>query len=907
MRLFRWLKEKTCYTFAIAMLSVMGGQVASFYGYFYFHFYIQHEGSMWDILPLNMVFISVFLLFVVSVIHYVIFGGLRALGHRCELRRLRIINDNVCDSGPREGMNLEALSDLLEALSRFPLWNTLAGSVLGFAYFSTLLVLVVFQEGGFQHSVLGLRAGMVSLLTYVYITFVISDFLTATTRSNVKKAIHSLGGQFEDRYVFSLKGKFISFVVFILLSLTILSSFSMSFQSDAGDRTALAIFAALSLAISSFLAVLFFTSFFRAINEVRVASEELAAGRKGYIFSGSLDKEFVLLNRTMIATAEEVNQYRSRMESLVQEKTRDLEQSLERLHSSEKRFRALVEHGSDVITVIGPEGARVYESPSMERVLGYSRKEIHGKNAFELIHPDDRTRVMEDFEKGLHVPGLTMSTEYRFRHKNGSWRNIKATGMNLLHDPAVGGVVVNSRDITDRARAEEQLQKSISLLRATLESTADGILVVNREGKIESFNRQFSEMWRIPEAVMASGDDDRALAFVLDQLKDPEAFVTKVRELYDREKDDSYDLLEFTDGRVFERYSKPQMIGPKAVGRVWSFRDITERKQAEDALREHKEHLSELVAERTAELEQEINERTRIEEKIRTLNEALEHRVQERTAELEKAFEELKRLDEMKDSFLSSVSHELRTPLTSIRSFAEILIHYDEEDPETRKEFLEIIRVESERLTRLINDVLDLSRIEAGKMVYNDELVFLEEVIQEVARSQHQLLSQKLLHLHLDFDPGLPPLYVDRDRVVQVVTNLIGNAIKFSFEGGEIDVRAERFEGKRSGESSEWVRLRVSDQGVGVEEKDAEIIFDKFRQVCTDTLKDKPRGTGLGLPICKDIVCHYGGDIWVENRQGQGSTFVVTLPGADPSASHAEQSTISEAPGDPVSPFPRRG
>ena len=896
---FRWFQEKTCYTFAIAALSVLGGQIASFYGYFYFHFYVQQEGPVAGVLPSDTAVICLCLLVVMSTLHYAFFGLFRVLGFGWELGRLRFVNDNVQGSTPRKGMDLEGLSRLLKALSRFPLWNTMTAGILGLVLFSLLLGVIVLQEGGIDYTLLGGRAGAVSLLIYLYITYVITDFLTAPTRSSVKKAIHDLGGQFKDEYVFSLKGKYTSFVVFMLLTLSILSSFSLRFENDPSDRTVLAVFAALSVAICAFLAVLYFSSFFRAIDEIRAASEELAAGKKGYVFSGSLDKEFVLLNRTMIATAEEVNHYRDRMEGLVREKTADLEQSLAKLNASEKRFRSMVEHGADIITILGEDGTRQYESPSVERVLGYSAEDVEGKSPFDQIHPDDRTRVVRAFEQGFRIPGFTVATEYRFLHKDGSWRNMKATAKNLLHDPIVAGIVINSRDITDRKLADERLQKSISLLRATLESTADGILVVNREGEIEGFNKQFTSMWRIPEAFMASGEDERIIQFVLDQLKDPEAFLKKIRELYDHEHEESYDVLEFLDDRVFERYSKPQRVGEKAVGRVWSFRDITERKRSEDALKGHREHLAELVGERTAELELEIKERMRIEEQIRTLNEALEHRVKERTADLEKAFQELKRLDEMKDSFLSSVSHELRTPLTSIRSFAEILLLYDEEDPDTRKEFLEIIRVESERLTRLINDVLDLSRIEAGRMVYNDERVSLEEVVRDVARSQRQLLGQKSLRLTLDVARGLPSVFADRDRMYQVVTNLIGNAIKFSFEGGEITVRAERFEGKRSGESTEWIRLSVSDQGVGIDERDAEIIFDRFRQVCTDTLKDKPRGTGLGLPICKDIVCHYGGDIWVEGRQGQGSTFFVTLPGANPLAEHPEAHSSAAASSGP--------
>lgn len=138
-----------------------------------------------------------------------------------------------------------------------------------------------------------------------------------------------------------------------------------------------------------------------------------------------------------------------------------------------------------------------------------------------------------------------------------------------------------SREGTKRASAEEDLARTLSLLRATLDSTADGILVVDRGGRIEIFNRQFAEMWRIPDAILATHDDNQALDFVLEQLEEPQVFIAKVRELYDNPEAESFDLLRFRDGRVFERYSKPRRLGEEIVGRVWSFRDVTARTQAE--------------------------------------------------------------------------------------------------------------------------------------------------------------------------------------------------------------------------------------------------------------------------------------------------------------------------------------
>jgi signal transduction histidine kinase len=329
-------------------------------------------------------------------------------------------------------------------------------------------------------------------------------------------------------------------------------------------------------------------------------------------------------------------------------------------------------------------------------------------------------------------------------------------------------------------------------------------------------------------------------------------------------------------------------IDASIVGYVVIYLVSELRKAREDLEGRVEERNRELMA-KNREFEKEIEERKRVEDEARRMNDQLDRRVRERTEDLKKAYEGLKRTDELKDAFLSSVSHELRTPLTSIRSFAEILLQYDEEPRETRKEFMEIIRVESERLARLINDFLDLSKIQSGKMVYNDDLVSVEAIIEDVTKSQHQLLQEKSLRLTLDISPDLPRTLADRDRIQQVITNLLANAVKFSFEGGVIRVRAEVLEGKRSGDTLDWIKVSVSDQGVGIEQDHFEMIFDKFIQVSEDTLEDKPSGTGLGLPICKEIVSYYGGHIWVMSCKAKGSTFSFTLPAADGCAEAARE------------------
>jgi signal transduction histidine kinase len=237
-------------------------------------------------------------------------------------------------------------------------------------------------------------------------------------------------------------------------------------------------------------------------------------------------------------------------------------------------------------------------------------------------------------------------------------------------------------------------------------------------------------------------------------------------------------------------------------------------------------------------------------------------------SDLATAHQELLSVDEMKTNFLANVSHELRTPLTSIRSFSELLLAY-EDDPLVQKEFLQIISTESERLTRLVNDVLDISRIEAGHMDWKMDTIDTPELVRDLGRTFAPLISLAQLTFHIDVDDNLDGVYGDRDRLHQVIANLLNNAMKFTRPGGTIVLRGAFV--------NDEVRVSVSDTGIGVALEDQERIFEKFQQV-GDTLTDKPRGTGLGLPICRDIVEHHQGRMWIDSVPGVGSTFTVALP-----------------------------
>jgi signal transduction histidine kinase len=244
------------------------------------------------------------------------------------------------------------------------------------------------------------------------------------------------------------------------------------------------------------------------------------------------------------------------------------------------------------------------------------------------------------------------------------------------------------------------------------------------------------------------------------------------------------------------------------------------------------------------------------------------------TSELRAANERLTELDRLKDDFISTVSHELRTPLTSIRALSEILHDNPDLEREQRVRFLGIVIKESERLTRLINQVLDLAKIESGKAEWRNAELDLGEVIEEALAATGRLFEEKRVRLTTELAADVPLLMVDRDRLVQVLLNLLSNAVKFCEAGsGHVQVRMQR--------QGEQVRVDVCDNGIGIRHEDREVVFEKFRQV-GNASTGRPQGTGLGLPICHQIVSHFGGRLWVESEPGRGATFSFTLPLASP-------------------------
>lgn len=309
--------------------------------------------------------------------------------------------------------------------------------------------------------------------------------------------------------------------------------------------------------------------------------------------------------------------------------------------------------------------------------------------------------------------------------------------------------------------------------------------------------------------------------------------------------------LRHSDGHPVPAEVSISVIGDGAGRQLLAIvRDVTEQRALEIEARHRLEQLQER------------------ERSLKLANEDLA----QHAAQIEEMNQRMQEMQEVKDHFLSSVSHELRTPLTSIRSFSEILLKHGEAEPEIRLEFLTIINKESERLTRLVNNVLDLAKIESGQAQLELSDFDVREVLQDAIASMSGLAASSGVHITRLWGEDPRPLFADRDKVQQLVMNLLANAVKFSPEGGRVDVLV------RDGSGPGRVEIAVKDRGPGIPAEDLDRIFEKYHQV-----GDASGGTGLGLTICHEIVLLHDGQIWAESQPDKGSLFRVDLPGAQES------------------------
>jgi PAS domain S-box-containing protein len=277
----------------------------------------------------------------------------------------------------------------------------------------------------------------------------------------------------------------------------------------------------------------------------------------------------------------------------LEEKCALLEQEKNILKDGSENFFTLAEEANDGIAILRPDGTYIYANKRAANGLGYSLEEFKEKNFRDLAHPDCRDEIAGKFRDRLMGVSVPANYETKFLHKDGSTVHLDVSGTRVMWDGKPAAMVIG-RDISKRKNAERLLREREELLRATLESTSEGVAVVGQDQRVIKFNSLFKEMWRIPEKMLNSEDNARIRNFVIEQIEEPKEFLARVASFYGT-REEAFDTLFLKDGRVFERGSKPLIIDGDLAGRVWNFRDITERRRAENALIDAERKFQDIV------------------------------------------------------------------------------------------------------------------------------------------------------------------------------------------------------------------------------------------------------------------------------------------------------------------------
>ncbi len=511
-------------------------------------------------------------------------------------------------------------------------------------------------------------------------------------------------------------------------------------------------------------------------------------------------------------------------------------------------YALLLDHAQELLLLVDPatQKVRAANRHACTR-LGYAAESVTDMRITDIESALSDAAYWDEVEAGCLAPMEAASSLYR--HADGTLLPVTRS---VVPAADAGGqwLVVRARESPPASVEEEKDERISTQLRTTLEATADGILVFDRQGRIINMNHRLARLWSLPDPLTRGGDGPAILSFMAGMLPDGAVYSRSLDAILAQDAAETRHVLTLTDGTILEQKSRAQYSAGSCIGRVFSFTDITDRTHAELELLEHRDRLQELVA--------------------------------EQLADLKYAKEVAERANQAKSDFLANMSHEMRTPMHAILTFSSMGESRAADTPVDKlRGYFERIHSSGERLMKLLNDLLDLSKSEAGQLALDigphDLRMLIEDALAEcelLARSRQQRLEFKLL-------AGSAIAAVDGLRFGQVVRNLLSNAIKFTPPGGHISLRlldAETSLGEQAGDqvSQPALQLEVCDNGIGIPDDQLEQVFDKFVQ--SSLTKTGAGGTGLGLAICREIMIAHGGSIGARNNPGGGATFTLSLP-----------------------------
>jgi PAS domain S-box-containing protein len=484
---------------------------------------------------------------------------------------------------------------------------------------------------------------------------------------------------------------------------------------------------------------------------------------------------------------------------------------------SEKRFQVVLENSLDMIYQLDIKKETYdYVSPSSIKIIGYSPEEMMSftrKNIEEFIHPDDSVRWSQHVQIITDHPqkqNTIQSIEYRFKHKSRGYRWIHDTCTVLFdgeNEPI--SIIGTIEDITDRKKVWEELVKSEEKYRILAETSADGVFTTDQLGRLTYVNPSFEKLCQRRKSQIL------ATPFRNYLLEDSVYFFQQIF-IDVRKKNDKIENVELElvagNGSILpiEANIAPLTKQTEFGGVICTVRDITQRREIED---------------------------------------------------------ELKKNERLKTEFMNIAAHELRSPVTPIKGYLDLIIH-DNESNEKIKNWAKISLRNAERLLKLVNDILDVARLDSDTMRFDMEKIDLVEFLNEIVEDVKPAIVNKKLDFRVNVPSPLPHIIGDKNRLSQVLKNLIGNSLKFT-DCGYIGLEVEKKENH--------VLIAVEDTGIGISKDELRKIFTKFYQAYTGEDRNN-EGTGLGLFISKEIVKKHNGEIWAESEIGKGSRFIIRLP-----------------------------
>ncbi|MBI5938765.1 MAG: response regulator [Betaproteobacteria bacterium] len=481
--------------------------------------------------------------------------------------------------------------------------------------------------------------------------------------------------------------------------------------------------------------------------------------------------------------------------------------------------RAMADAAMELLIAVDTETGTIVAANSRAcSALGYTTDTLEGLPIETVEDQLADQMYWGEIWLGNFFPQQRVETEYRCQ---GGQTLAVEKSTRLVDIDGKEHIVISAYDISDRKAVEDTADQLASQLRAAFESVAEGILITRLDGSILNMNHRFTRMWDMPDSLLLERNDAAILSYIQGQLADPTGYRLQLVELYADPNLSVSNVLELRDGRVFEYQSSPQLLRGQAIGRVFSFDDIS------NAVR----------------FEQEL---------IATRDQAMN-------------------ANRAKSSFLAMMSHEIRTPMNGVIGMTKLAL--ETQLSAEQREYIEIANSSAETLLVIINDILDFSKIEAGHLNIEHIPFDLRELAGEIVKTMAFRADQKGLELVLDIAPAVPARLIgDPTRLRQILLNLLSNALKFT-DTGEIVLKIEMH--APPGENAE-IYFHVRDTGIGIAADKIDTVFDSFSQADASTTR-KYGGTGLGLSICRRLVDMMQGNIWVDSRPGQGSRFQFTI------------------------------